>query len=144
MKNSFRLLAAFGLCATLGTSLVSAAHAAPDAPKMGGRMGGPGMGGPGGRMRGGGGMRGMGRMTKDLNLTDAQKVKIKAMMDASMTQMKAMRGNTSLTPDQKKAKMKTMREANMKKMNAILTPAQRTKMQAMMKERSARRAGGKM
>ena len=143
MKNSLRVLAALGLCNLLGGLASAAPQAAPPAGKMGGpgQMGGR-LGGPGGMRRGGGmGMRRMERMAKEMGLTDAQKAKVKTIMEAQRPQMMALRSNTSLSDDQRRAKMRTMMTAQNKKIAAVLTPAQRKKMETMMKERRGRGGG---
>ena len=133
MKNSLRLSIALGLCAWLSTIVL----AAPMAGKAhGNRMQGAKMGdGMRAERRGGG----MDRMAKELGLTDAQKAKMRAIMQAQRPRMKALRENQSLTGDQKMSKMREMRAARMKQMAAILTPVQRKKMQAMMKDRRSQR-----
>ncbi len=126
------LMLGLSLC---GGLLTTSAHAAPGAN---GKAGKPG---PNGRD----GMRGGGmRMMKDLNLTDAQKAKLKPIMEAQRNAMKAMRADTTTDPKAKMAKMKAMRAANEKKINAILTPDQQKKMAAMKAKMQAERgAGGK-
>ncbi len=126
MKNSFRVLIALCLCATIGAS----AFAAPQGGPAGGM----------GKMRGAK-MGGMGRMAQELGLTDAQKAKIKAILQTQMPQMKALRENKTLTPEQKMTKMRALRMAQMKKMEAILTPAQRKKVAAMRAQQRGQRGG---
>ncbi len=127
MKNSFRLLTVLGLGAALSTSV----WAAPMDGKMGdGKMGGR----RGGGMRGGG-MRGMGRVMQELGLTDAQKAKMKSIMEAQKPQMMALRNDTKLSRDQKMTKMRAISAAQIKKILAVLTPAQRKKVEASMRER---------
>lgn len=138
MKNSFRLLTVLCLGAALSTSVLAAPTDGKmgDGMRMGGRMG------EGGKIGGrrGGGMRGgsmgrMGRMTQELGLTDAQKAKMKGIMEAQRPQMMALRDDTKLSREQKMTKMRAMNAAQMKKIVAILTPAQRQKMQDSMRER---------
>ncbi len=129
MIGKFGWVQAATLATVLTTSLAMAttSFAAPQKPA--GK--GAGKGGPGGR----GGMRGGPmRMMKELNLTAAQQTKIKAIMEASRPQMKALRENTKLSEQDKHAQMMKMRKAQMEKINAVLTPAQRTKFAAMQKE----------
>ena len=116
------LMIGLSLCGGLLTS----AHAAP--------------GGPGGKAGGKGGMRGGGmKMMKDLNLTDAQKAKLKPIMAAQMTQMKALRDNTTMDRPTKMAKMKAMRAGMEKQVAAILTPDQKKKLAAMQAQMKAQR-----
>ena len=97
------------------------------------RHGGPGAdGGPGKP-----GMRGENfaeRLTKELNLTPDQQSQVKPVMEDTRSQMKAVREDASLTPDQKKAKAKEIREATNAKIKALLTPEQQQKMDQMKKE----------
>lgn len=79
------------------------------------------------------------KMSKELNLTDDQKTQVKAAMQDQMTQMKALRADTSLTPDQRKDKAKDIRKATHEKMMAILTDEQKEKMKAMHDKREDRR-----
>lgn len=143
MKNSFRLVALLGLCASLTLPVLAQPGAGGGkmggpGGKMGGRMGGPG----GGRMRGMGGMRGMGRMVKELGLTAAQQAKMKTIMDANRPAMMALFQNKSMSEAEKRTKMRAMGAANAKKMMAILTPAQRAKVTKMQAEQRAGRGPG--
>ena len=126
------LMLGLSLC---GGLLTTSAHAAP------GANGKPGKAGKGG-MRGGGM-----KMMQSLNLTDAQKAKLKPIMEAQRNQMKTLRADTTLDPKAKKAKMKAMRASMEKQVNAILTPDQQKKMAAMKAKMKADRAangqGGK-
>ncbi len=95
-----------------------------------------------GGMRRGPGM-GMGMFDK-LNLTPAQKTKLKALQEAQMKQFQALR-NQKLTEDQRRAKMKALHDDWMKKVDAILTPAQRKQLADMRKkamEQFKNRGGG--
>ena len=91
-------------------------------------------------------MRGGGmRMMKELNLTDAQKAKLKPIMEAQRDKMMAMRDDTTMDRKTKMAKMKAMRDETAKKVAAILTPDQKKKMAAMQAKMQAERKanGGK-
>ena len=121
------LMLGLSLC---GALLTTSAQAAPGA-----KDGKPG--------KGMGGMRGGGmRMMKDLNLTDAQKAKLKPIMESQRTQMKAIREDTKLDSKAKMAKMKTMRDGMEKKVNAILTADQRKKLVAIKAKMKAERKNG--
>lgn len=78
------------------------------------------------------GMRG-GRpdIAKMLDLTDAQKPKVEAIMKGSMEKRKALREDTALTPEDRKAKMKTIQEDTATQMKAVLTPEQFAKFEKM-------------
>jgi Spy/CpxP family protein refolding chaperone len=71
----------------------------------------------------------------ELNLTNAQKTRIKAIQTDTVRQRQAISGSTSLTPDQKKLKTRSLAMSAMKQTMAVLTPEQKktlqTKMQAM-------------
>ena len=131
MKTPFRAASALMLSLSLCGGLLTAAHA------------GPAAGNPQARPdKGQRGERGGMKMMKDLNLTDAQKAKLKPIMESMRDQMKAMRADTTTSREDKMAKMKAMRAANEKKINAILTPDQQKKLAAMKKERMAERKNG--
>ena len=135
MKTPFHALSALMLGLSLCGGLLTVAHAAPASGNPQARpdaLKGKNKGERGGGMR----------MMKDLNLTDAQKAKLKPIMEATRDQMKAMRDDTKTAPKDKMAKMKAMRAANEKKINAILTPDQRKKMAAMKAQRMAQRKNG--
>ncbi len=125
------LMLGLSLCGGLLTS----AHAAPGKDGKAGQAGKEGRGG----MRGGGM-----KMMRALNLTDAQKAKLKPIMEAQRDKMMAMRDDTTLDRKAKMTKMKAMRAETEKKVNAILTPDQRKKMADMKAKMKAERiAGGK-
>ena len=76
-------------------------------------------------------------LTKKLDLTPDQQTKLKPIFEDRHEKMKALRDDTSLTPDDKKAKGKALMESSNDQIKAILTPDQQTKfaaMQAEMKE----------
>ena len=125
------LMLGLSLCGGLLTS----AHAAPGKDGKAGQAGKEGRGG----MRGGNM-----KMMRALNLTDAQKAKLKPIMEAQRDKMMAMRDDTTLDRKAKMTKMKAMRAETEKKVNAILTPDQRKKMADMKAKMKAERiAGGK-
>lgn len=69
-----------------------------------------------------------------LNLTDAQKGKVKTILENERKQMKAIHQSTG-TKEQKQAKMKALHEATIKQIRAVLTPAQQAKFDAWLKNR---------
>ena len=110
--------------------LLNMAHAAP------GKEGKTGKRGEGKR----GGMK----MMRALNLTDAQKAKLKPIMEAQRDKMKTLREDTTLDRKAKTTRMKAMREEMETKVNAILTPDQREKLAEMKaKMKAERKAGGR-
>ncbi len=70
---------------------------------------------------------------KDLNLTEEQKAKMKALREEQKKELQALKGNKSATQEQRKELHKKYRE----QMQAILTPEQRQQMQKMKEERKA-------
>jgi Spy/CpxP family protein refolding chaperone len=83
---------------------------------------------------------------KELNLTDAQKTQIKAIMEKSRPQMKALRENTTLDRAAKREQKKAIMQATGAQIRAILTAEQRAKfdtLQAEAKDRRAQRGEGK-
>lgn len=74
----------------------------------------------------------------DLNLTEEQGQKMKALNEEGRAKMEAVRNNASLNDDQKKAKMMELRKAQNEKRMAILTPEQKKKWDDKMKEGRAK------
>ncbi len=72
-------------------------------------------------------------IAKELNLTDDQKPKFQEIMKGAMEKRKALREDTSLTPEDKKAKAKAIQEDIATQMKALLTPDQFTKWQELVK-----------
>lgn len=71
------------------------------------------------------------RVKKELGLTDDQSEKMKAIQQDSEAQLKALRENTALSPEEKKAAFKQIHEATKAKVDAILTPEQAAKIEKM-------------
>jgi periplasmic protein CpxP/Spy len=99
-----------------------------------------GQGGPGG-------MRGnqVEFLTKKLNLTPDQVTQVKAIDADTMSQMKALREDTSVAGPDKRAKMMDIHKASQDKIRALLTDDQKTKfdaLQAQMQERRGNHGGG--
>ena len=81
----------------------------------------------------------MATMQEKLALTDAQKPKVKAVLEESQKKMQEMRGDSSVPQDQRREKMQALMKEQDKKLKDILTPAQFEKWQ---KEREQRRQKG--
>jgi periplasmic protein CpxP/Spy len=104
---------------------------------------------PAGRARGGSeemeGKR-LAMLTKKLNLTPDQVSQVKAIDEDTMTQAKAVRGDTSLSQDDRRSKMMAIRNASQDKIRGVLTDEQKPKFDAMQAEMKAkmqeRRQGG--
>ena len=74
----------------------------------------------------------------DLNLTEEQGQKMKALNEEGRAKIEAVRNDASLNDDQKKAKMMELRKAQNEKRMAILTPEQKKKWDDKMKEGRAK------
>ena len=84
------------------------------------------------------------QMTTDLSLTDAQKPKVKAVLEETSKKMQEIRGTGDVPQDQMREKMQPIMEEQTKKMKEILTPEQQTKWQEQQRSRfSGGKGGGK-
>jgi periplasmic protein CpxP/Spy len=72
-------------------------------------------------------------ISTELNLTDDQKAKIKPLLQEEVSQLKTLRSDTSLSPDQRQAKAKEIHQTYSSQIQAVLTPEQQKKW-AEMKE----------
>jgi Spy/CpxP family protein refolding chaperone len=76
------------------------------------------------------------RLAQDLNLTDAQKSKVKAIFDEERTKRDAARAELKdATPDARRAKMQSLQEDLMQKLGGVLTPEQMQKFKDMQQQR---------
>jgi periplasmic protein CpxP/Spy len=82
-------------------------------------------------------------LSKELNLTDEQKTKLKPILEDEGKQMHALRDDTSLTQDQKHEKMKQLHETTDSKINDILTPDQQKKFADLKAQQKAHHEGMK-
>ena len=73
-------------------------------------------------------------LSEKLNLTEDQKAKLKPILEDQAQQMKAVRDDASLTPEQKAAKKKAIHETTHDQINAVLTPGQQEKFKEMKQE----------
>ncbi len=71
------------------------------------------------------------KLATTLNLTDAQKAQLKPMMKAQHQQAKAIKADTSLTPEARKSQLKALRQTTRSQMLPLLTADQKTKLGAM-------------
>jgi len=80
----------------------------------------------------------------NLNLTPEQKEKAAAVIKDQRDKMVALRGDSSLTPEDRRAKMKEIMDGTNAKMKTILTDEQYTKWQSSRRPmmRPGRPAGG--
>lgn len=129
-KNSKLAVLVFALAlAVAGAGAQSPDSNSAPAPQAQDAQGGaPGMHGdhPGRRMD---------WLAKQLNLTDDQKTKLQPIFENEASQMRAVRDDTSLNPDQRRAKMKQIRESTRPQIDAVLTPEQQQKFQQLQEQR---------
>jgi Spy/CpxP family protein refolding chaperone len=81
---------------------------------------------------------GGGRIAEELGLSAEQKTKFEAVMKDAAEKRKALRDDTSLTPEQRREKGKAIAEDTQKKVKEILTPDQQKKLEDLRKERRGR------
>ena len=82
-------------------------------------------------------------LSKQLNLTDDQKAKLKPILEDQSKQMKTTREDTTLTQDQKRDKMKQIHESTHSRINDILTPDQQNKFAQLKEQQKEHREGTK-
>jgi periplasmic protein CpxP/Spy len=83
------------------------------------------------------------KMSTDLNLTDAQKPKVKAVLEDQQKKMQELRADTSLDQQARREKMTSIMEDTNKKIKEILTPEQQEKWTKMQDEMKQKRGGNK-
>ncbi len=81
------------------------------------------------------------RMTRNLNLTDEQREKIRPILLDQVQQMRALREDNSLSPQDRRAKVRALRSATRQKVDQILTPEQKAKRRENWQKARQRRAG---
>jgi protein CpxP len=77
------------------------------------------------------------RVAKKLGLSSDQIAQLKADRAKTVVAMKAIRADSSLTPDQKKTKVRETMQIARAEMRGVLTPDQQTKLQKMRKRWAA-------
>lgn len=70
-------------------------------------------------------------LSKDLNLTEAQKAQLKPILQEEAQQLQEVRNDTSLSKEQKMAKAKDIHATHKPQINEILTPDQQKKWEEM-------------
>lgn len=80
-------------------------------------------------------------MSKELNLTDDQKTKIKPILEEQMKQMQDARESTSGSQQDRRAKMKQIHENTMSQIRPILNSDQQKKLEEMMSRHGERGEG---
>lgn len=71
------------------------------------------------------------RTFAQIDLTEAQKTRIKSVQDAMRVKLQAIKSNTSLTDAQKKARIAEVRKQTNQEIMNILTPVQKQKLQEL-------------
>ena len=71
------------------------------------------------------------QLSSELNLTDDQKGQIKSIVQDEVQQLKTVKDDASLSPDQKQAKVAEIRQSHKSQMSSILTPEQQKKLDAI-------------
>ena len=74
------------------------------------------------------------KVIKDLHLTKDQKALWKSSKSDFKARQKAIKSNSTLTPDQKKTQLQELKRERMEKMRTILTPEQLKTFQTEMKQ----------
>jgi periplasmic protein CpxP/Spy len=82
-------------------------------------------------------------LSKELNLTDEQKAKVKPILDDQTKQMHATQEDSSLTQEQKREKMKQIHQTTHSQINDILTPEQQKKFAALKEQQKEHHEGSK-
>ena len=77
----------------------------------------------------------MENLSKELNLTKEQQEKIRPIIEKEMKDIRTVRQDTSLTPEQKMEKVKAIHQATQAELNKILTPEQQKKYAEMQENR---------
>jgi Spy/CpxP family protein refolding chaperone len=84
------------------------------------------------------------RLSTELQLTDAQKPKVKLVLEDTSKKRQEMRADTNTPQEERRAKMQALMKEQDKKLKEILTPEQQEKYQKLMEQRRQNRgAGGK-
>ncbi len=73
-------------------------------------------------------------LSEKLNLTEDQKAKLKPILQDQAQQLRALRDDPSLSPDQKSAQKKIIHETTHDQINGVLTPEQQEKFKQMKQE----------
>lgn len=82
-------------------------------------------------------------LSKELNLTDEQKAKVKPILEDEGKQMKAVREDSSLSQEQKHDKAKQIHETTHSQINDLLTPEQQQKFAQLKEQHKEHREGNK-
>jgi Spy/CpxP family protein refolding chaperone len=83
------------------------------------------------------------KLTTELTLTDAQKPKVKTVLEDSSKKRQELYADTTVAQDQKRPKMREIMDDQNKKMKEILTPEQNEKYTKWMEENRGKGGGKK-
>lgn len=83
------------------------------------------------------------KIKEDLKLTDEQITKLKPLLQEEAKKVRALRDDTSLSPQDRRAKMREIREASAPKLKEILTKEQYEQWVKLRTQRPAASAGQK-
>jgi hypothetical protein len=75
------------------------------------------------------------QMLKELNLTKAQKVKLKGMRQDGKTKMDAVQNDTQLSAEEKKTKLKELKKQQLQNTLSVLNDEQKAKFKQMQKDK---------
>ena len=81
------------------------------------------------------------KVSTDLNLTADQKSKLEPVLTAEIQQVRDLRADTTMTPQQKQAKFQQTMTDMHAKIDAILTPEQKQKLAQMSQQRAQQQQG---
>jgi len=88
-----------------------------------------------------GGVEGLERLARELDLTASQQGQIKVIIEASHPQIQAIRSNTSLSKEERHAQIRPILESDRKQVWVLLTPDQQTKLNVI-REKTKERDNG--
>lgn len=71
------------------------------------------------------------KLAQSLGLTNDQKAKLSPVLKSAAEQVRGIRQNTSLSPEEKRAQIKEIRKNTRPQILAVLTPAQREKLKGL-------------
>ena len=78
-------------------------------------------------------------LTQRLNLTHDEQNKLKPILDDEAKQVRAVRDDASLSPDQRRARIQQIRKSTRPQIEAVLTPDQQKKFDQLKEERPERK-----
>jgi len=87
--------------------------------------------------------RNLGWMSKNLNLTNDQKSRLRPVFETEQRQLRAARRDSSLSPEQKQAKIREIHASARAQVMSVLTPPQQQKMRLLMRNAARERGYGR-